>query len=159
MIFTHFGISGPATFVLSAHLAFELIDQRHPYQIRLQCFAHRDHQWRMKALIQASQDHPRQQIKTFLSGLMPDRLAHTLLDSAGVPTTSILTHITRSQRSHLADILGNGLYLTLIARRAGDEFVTAGGILASEIDPLTMQSLVCPNLYLAGEVMDVDGVT
>jgi len=58
-----------------------------------------------------------------------------------------------------AHILGNGLELQLIARRAGDEFVTAGGVPAHEIDHRTMQSLICPDLYIVGELLDVDGVT
>ncbi len=40
-----------------------------------------------------------------------------------------------------------------------EEFVTAGGIDCSQIDPLTMESKLIPGLYFAGEIMDVDGVT
>ena len=59
----------------------------------------------------------------------------------------------------VAHVLGNGLELELVARRAGDEFVTAGGVPAQEIDYRTMQSLICPGLYIVGELLDVDGVT
>lgn len=44
-------------------------------------------------------------------------------------------------------------------RGAGDEFVTAGGVSLSEVDPTTMQSKICPGLYFAGEILDVDGFT
>jgi predicted flavoprotein YhiN len=40
-----------------------------------------------------------------------------------------------------------------------EEFVTAGGITLSEVDPDTMQSRAVPDLYFAGEIMDVDGIT
>ena len=40
-----------------------------------------------------------------------------------------------------------------------EEFVTAGGVSLSEIDPHTLQSKKCPGLYFAGELMDVDGIT
>lgn len=40
-----------------------------------------------------------------------------------------------------------------------EEFVTAGGIKLSEIDPQTMQSKIMPGLFFAGEIMDVDGIT
>ena len=49
--------------------------------------------------------------------------------------------------------------LNVIGRRPGDEFVTAGGVALNEIDLRTMQSKRCPGLYLAGEVLDIDGVT
>lgn len=55
--------------------------------------------------------------------------------------------------------MGHGIHLSLLARRAGDEFVTAGGVPASQINPETLESTLCPGLYFAGEVMDVDGVT
>jgi predicted flavoprotein YhiN len=41
----------------------------------------------------------------------------------------------------------------------GDEFVTAGGIDLAEVDPGTMESRLCPGLYFAGEVLDIDGFT
>jgi hypothetical protein len=52
-----------------------------------------------------------------------------------------------------------GMPLRVVGRGAGDEFVTAGGIELSEIDPSTMASKLVPGLYFAGEIMDVDGFT
>ena len=49
--------------------------------------------------------------------------------------------------------------LHLTGRRAGEEFVTAGGVELSEVNPSTMESKVCPGLFLAGEVLDIDGLT
>jgi predicted flavoprotein YhiN len=49
--------------------------------------------------------------------------------------------------------------LTVVGRRPGDEFVTAGGINLSEIDAKTLESKICPRLYFAGELIDVDGFT
>jgi hypothetical protein len=40
-----------------------------------------------------------------------------------------------------------------------EEFVTCGGVRLSEVDFATMESRVCPGLYLAGEVLDIDGLT
>jgi predicted flavoprotein YhiN len=49
--------------------------------------------------------------------------------------------------------------LHAIGRGAGDEFVTAGGVELSEVDPKTMQSKICPGLFFAGEILNVDGFT
>ncbi|MFA4845905.1 MAG: NAD(P)/FAD-dependent oxidoreductase, partial [Patescibacteria group bacterium] len=49
--------------------------------------------------------------------------------------------------------------LTVIQRGAGDEFVTAGGVSLSEVNPSTMESTLCPGLFFAGEILDVDGYT
>ena len=47
----------------------------------------------------------------------------------------------------------------MIGRAAGDEFVTAGGVELSEIDPKTLESKLCPGLYFAGEILNIDGFT
>lgn len=70
-----------------------------------------------------------------------------------------MTGVHQESIKAIAHVLGNGLELQLIARRAGDEFVTAGGVPVKEINPQSMQSLVCPGLYIVGELLDVDGVT
>jgi len=67
--------------------------------------------------------------------------------------------LTRDEKHLLAKTLGDGVTLTLIARRPGDEFVTAGGISTDEISNETMESLLCPGLYFAGELVNMDGVT
>ena len=67
--------------------------------------------------------------------------------------------IAKTERQSLAKILGDGIGITLIERRAGDEFVTAGGVETGELDPLTMQSKIQEHLYFAGEVLNVDGYT
>ena len=49
--------------------------------------------------------------------------------------------------------------MTVVDRSGGEEFVTAGGVNLSEINTNTMESKICPGLYFAGEIMDVDGFT
>jgi len=49
--------------------------------------------------------------------------------------------------------------LNIIDRRAGDEFVTAGGVDLAEVNPSTMESKICPGLYFAGEILNIDGFT
>ncbi len=70
-----------------------------------------------------------------------------------------MSNLTREQKNHLATLLGDGIPLTLTARRPGDEFVTAGGVSIAEVDGATLESKICPGLYFAGEVLDVDAVT
>ena len=51
------------------------------------------------------------------------------------------------------------LKLTVIGRMAGDEFVTAGGVKLSEVNSKSMESKICPGLYFAGEILNIDGFT
>ena len=156
---THFGISGPAVFIMSAHLAFRQIDATHPVIIRLKPFANYDISWWHQNFSFAVISHPRQHIINYLSHYMPHRFVHTLLNSLSIDDNIYLSQLTKEQKKILIDALGFGIKITLVARRAGDEFVTAGGISSDEINPKTLESLLCPGLYMAGEILDVDGVT
>ena len=68
-------------------------------------------------------------------------------------------NMSKQQRHDLATLFGNGIPLTLIQRRPGDEFVTAGGVVLEEVDAKSGQSRLVPGLYFAGEILDVDGYT
>ena len=157
-LFTHFGISGPLTFAFSSHIAHTTITKENPYVIRLVLDATiQPHEW--KTTLGAVKTNGKKQIKTVLSTYFPQRLAQTLLELTNISPQTTLTAVSTEKRKQLLHLLTNGIQITLTARRAGDEFVTAGGVSTDEINPQTMESLLQPGLYFAGEVMDIDGVT
>jgi hypothetical protein len=53
----------------------------------------------------------------------------------------------------------NDVYQVLGKTTFKEEFVTCGGVSLEDIEVTTMQSKVCPNIYFAGEVLDIDGIT
>ena len=61
--------------------------------------------------------------------------------------------------NRLVHVLMNDEYSVSGKTTFKEEFVTCGGISLQDIDIKTMQSKPCPNLYFAGEVLDIDGVT
>ena len=67
--------------------------------------------------------------------------------------------ITREERAALLTLL-KGFPLTVSGFRPVEEaIVTRGGVSVKEVDPKTMESKLCPGLYFAGEILDVDGYT
>lgn len=154
-LFTHFGISGPSTFALSSHLAFEKISKQSPLTITL----HVDKSIPWKSHLANNATNGKKQIKTLLSQKIPKRLTNEILTLSNIEQETKLADIPTENRKKLFQYLNNGFELTLTARRPGDEFVTAGGVNTDEINPQTMESLITPKLYFAGEVMDIDGVT
>lgn len=148
-LFTHFGISGPVTFALSSHLAFENL----PCSITL----NPDTQNWKKILTNKSD--AKKQIKTILSNQFPSRFAEQLCILTDIKPDTKLADIQTNNRKHLIDLLINGLPLTLTKRRPGDEFVTAGGVNTDEINSQNMESKITPNLYFTGELMNIDAVT
>ncbi len=158
-LFTHFGISGPVTFALSAHLAFEDILPQSPIKVIFIPYADMSFdKWNLK-IKEVAHLHGKRQIKQILSELMPKRFSEEILNLCKIELSKTGAQLTKDERKSIAYFLSGGILLTLVARRKGDEFVTAGGVCLDEIDKKTMQSKLIQNLYFAGEVLDIDGLT
>jgi len=90
---------------------------------------------------------------------LPARLWEQLVLTAGVPRDTRWGVITRSaQHSLLQQLIRTELPVTGKSLNK-EEFVTCGGVRLSEVNFRTMQSRVCPGLYFAGELLDIDGIT
>jgi predicted Rossmann fold flavoprotein len=159
VLLTHFGLTGPSTFIIAAYSAFEMIDGNHPMKISLSVDADKTPADRHEIFLQASKDYPRKQISTILKQYLPDRVVEAWNMHIFVWWLSqeigLMNKIIRGQ---IVQML-TGREFTIIGRRPWDEFVTAGGVSLDEVDPKTMMSKIVPWLFFAGEVLDVDGVT
>jgi predicted flavoprotein YhiN len=78
---------------------------------------------------------------------------------AGVTTEDRWSKFSRESASRLVQILTSTQLRVTGKSMNKEEFVTCGGIPLKEIDTKTMQSRVVPNLYFAGEALDIDGIT
>jgi len=159
MIFTHFGISGPTTFALAAHLAFDTINPKHSKVVSFIPKAELDFNYWNESFQKQIANFPLKQIHNILTLELPSRFATKILELANILPERKANSITREERIKLAKLLAGELKLTLTMRKVGDEFVTAGGINSNEVDRKTMRSKLNPNLYFAGEILDVDGLT
>ena len=93
----------------------------------------------------------------YLSPLLPERLLRVLCDQAGVQPGTAADQLTRDQRKSLIRTLTQ-LPLPITGNRGYNYAeVTAGGVPLTEIHLDSMQSRVCPGLFLCGEICDVDG--
>ena len=77
--------------------------------------------------------------------------------SSGFPTDRVLAALTRDERRRLVHALVEWPLPVVDTRGYNYAEVTAGGVDLDEIDPATMESRVCPGLFLVGEILDVDG--
>ena len=158
-LFTHFGISGPLTFIVSAQSAFEKINPEHPFTIRwLPEAGVYFEDWESR-LQKAFSENGLKQISSILDFWLPKRLVIELLTFLDILETKKASQISKEERRSISHILSGDLKISLMQRRPGDEFVTAGGVDLSEVNPKTMESKICPNLYFAGEILNIDGVT
>jgi len=145
---THFGISGPLTFLAASESAFETVTSDSPLEIRLQPLAEMSYEQRDQFLLDTSQ-HSKKELATTLATRLPRRFAEALLDDLDILSHMPISQLSKKDRNQLSDRLGHGIPLSLIQRRPGDEFVTAGGVDTREIDPDTLESTICSGLYFA----------
>ena len=148
-LFTHFGISGPVVFAFASHIPYRGM----PYTIDL---IPTTEEINLNHLIELN---GKKSITNVLSLTLPERLSRTILHQLEIDGNKKSGDLSKIERKKIFDILKNGINITLKNRKPGDEFVTAGGVDLSEVNPKTMQSRLNPNLYFAGELLNIDGYT
>lgn len=159
MLLTHFGISWPNVFALSALLAFEKISSDNPVEVVLYPEADTLYDQWLTRLNEAVHHSPKKEIRTVLKQWFPERLAIAMLAQCGIASDTWMVSTSKDMKKHLAQFFTWWWKVTLTMRKPGDEFVTAGGVSLDEVDSSTLQSKIAPGLYFAGEILDVDGVT
>jgi predicted Rossmann fold flavoprotein len=156
MLWTHFGVSGPAALDASRHWLRAKLEGRPVRATANLTPAHRfeslEARW-----IAAARDRPRARVAALAAELMPASVAEAVTAASGVPMDLTLATLSRETRRQLARTLLEWPLNFVDSRGYNYAEVTAGGVDLSEINPATMASRVCPGLLLVGEILDVDG--
>jgi predicted Rossmann fold flavoprotein len=159
LLITHWGMSGPAILKLSSYAARELHEQQYqmPLAINWICRNEAEVEEELHRMILM---HPQKQLATIRPFNLPSRLWSYLLEKVvGHQAQERWQHIGKKDFHRLVNVLINDTYA--IAGRAAfkDEFVTCGGVSLTAVNLSTLSSKLIPNLYFAGEVLDIDGIT
>lgn len=162
LLITHWGLSGPAVLRLSAWGARELAAANYHADLRIAWLGQADLAAARAQLDALRAEHPRAALTSQAPPGLPRRLWERLI-AAAVHTAGPLP-ATWSQSSRpllvaLARELAEGRFALMGKGPFKEEFVTCGGIANDEIDWTTMASRRVPGLYVAGEILDVDGIT
>lgn len=159
ILFTHWGLSGPAILRLSAWGARELNQQDYVFSMRVRWCANHNEQQILETFQEMRQSSPGKAVVNTPLFQLPSRLWEKIVASAGVFGQERWNQLTRQAALGLADrLLRTDLQVTGKSMHK-DEFVTCGGVNLKHVDFRTMESRVCPGLYFAGEVLDLDGIT
>jgi predicted Rossmann fold flavoprotein len=157
-VFTHWGLSGPAIFALSSLVAFEKISTTEPLKIFIDLVPDSTLEQVLLKIKNSMETEPKKLFKYSLRQIAPLSLADIAIDQIGIRQDKKNIEINKQELRESAEWFKH-LPLTIIDRHPGDEFVTAGGVDLSEVNPSTMESKICPGLYFAGEILDIDGFT
>jgi predicted Rossmann fold flavoprotein len=158
VLITHWGLSGPAILRLSAWGARELMAKQYDFRIHINWLPEHNEQTLKEVFANLRREHASKKVCNHNLSL-PNRLWQFFLQQAMVkedirfadlPAKTENTLI-RNVVDFVADVKGKTTFK--------EEFVTAGGVDLAEVDVNSLMSKKVPNLFFAGEVLDVDGIT
>jgi predicted Rossmann fold flavoprotein len=156
LLWTHFGVSGPVALNASRHWLRARVEG-HDARITVSFFPGESFESLERRWIAVAVSRPRLSVLSALSADVPQSAAACLIERTSIDPARPLAHLTRPERRALIRSLTE-LALPVVGSR-GYNFAeaTAGGVRLDEINAGTMESRICPGLYLIGEMLDVDG--
>jgi len=159
LLITHWGMSGPVILKLSAFGARILSEKDYQFTVQVNWVNETSFDDVLFALISIKSENPNKKIVTIKPFNIPERLWVFLLNKNDFSIDKKWNEIGRKGLNKLVHILTNDSYTTKGKTTFKEEFVTCGGISLKSINTKTMESKSINNLYFAGEVLDIDGIT
>lgn len=160
MIFTHFGISGPAALRCSQFVVKELKKTgARSVTVGIDAKPTGNNEQVFQTIIKIAKDHVNKSVKKGFKNYLPERYLLFLLDRAGIDTEKLCGDISHDKWRAFAGLVKKfeiQISGTLSIEKA---FVTGGGVSVKEVEPKTMQSKLVENLFFCGEILDVHGYT
>ena len=155
-LFTHFGLSGPL--VLSASTYIDDL-QKHRYTVEFDLKPALDEKALYDRLTRDFAALGGHSAQGALAKLLPASMRPVAVEKWGVDPAARAAQITREQKQALVTLCKHWQVPISGLGDLEHAVITAGGVSVKEVDPKTMQSRLCPGLYFAGEVLDVDART
>lgn len=159
LLITHWGMSGPAILKLSAWGARELAEKNWHFGIVVNWLPTYNEQTLKDKFQQVRFEIAAQKIGNRNPFTLPSRLWDYFLCQSGINENIRWADLPAKEQNKLIKNLCAQEFAVTGKTTFKEEFVTSGGISLNEVDHNTMQSKIVPDLYFAGEVLDVDGVT
>jgi predicted Rossmann fold flavoprotein len=159
ILITHWGFSGPAILKLSAFAAKELAVLQYHFSISINWICNYNENSLLEKFKSIRLETASKKIINKNPFNLPQRLWEYHLNLCGIKPELRWADLPSKQQNILAKQLCSQQFTVNGKTTFKEEFVTAGGIKLSEIDATTMASKIIPNLFFAGEILDVDGIT
>ncbi|MGM9664583.1 MAG: NAD(P)/FAD-dependent oxidoreductase [Eubacteriales bacterium] len=156
LLFTHFGISGPTVLSASAHMRPMSAGA---FSVNIDLKPALDEQTLDRRIMSDFEKYKNKDFANALGDLLPAKMIPVIIARCGIPPALKVNSVTKEQRRALLSALKCFRIDISGFRPIEEAIVTSGGVATSEIEPATMRSRICKNLYFAGEVIDVDAYT
>lgn len=156
MLFTHFGVSGPlilsASSVLSRHFPRE-------YQAYIDLKPALSEEVLNERLLREFSERPNQHIKAVFQQLLPAKMIPVMIELSQISMDKPVNAITKEERRRLVGLFKAFPFTITGTRGFKEAIITQGGVSVKDIDPATMESKRIKDLYLVGELLDLDALT
>ena len=159
LLITHWGLSGPAILKLSARGAYELAEKDYQFDILINLTGTLKPDEIRTRIKEYSESNPKRRIRNYPLFDVPKRFWERIVDYCGIDSDTPFMELSKKLMNKLVEELGQGRYEVNGKSTFKEEFVTAGGVKLSEVDMGSFECKRYPNLYLAGEVLDIDALT
>jgi predicted Rossmann fold flavoprotein len=158
MLFTHFGLSGPAVLTLSRRVV-DAIRAKKQAALSIDLKPALNEQKLDARILRDIREHPGLHAKNLFKELLPLKLIPVCLESAAIDPDKPAHQISAVERKRLLKWLKDFRFAVKASRPMSEAIVTAGGVHLKEVNPRTLESLKIGGLHFAGEILDLDADT
>ena len=155
MLFTHFGISGPLVLSCSSHMRKNVSE----YRLEIDLKPALDEASLDSRIVSDFAKYINRDICNALKDMLPQKMISPFVELCGLPVNIKPNSITKEQRKCILSTLKHFPLPVKGLRPVSEAVITSGGVSTKEINSSTMESKICPGLYFAGEIIDVDAYT
>jgi len=159
LLITHWGLSGPAILRVSAWGARALHDKDYRFPLQINWLPDLNEEKLTSAFQTCRQSQSARFIVNTPLAKLPSRLWEQLVIASGIERETRWAALSGAGQHKLTQQLLRSEFPVTGKSLNKDEFVTCGGVKLSEVNFKTMESKLCPGLFFAGEVLDIDGIT
>lgn len=159
LLITHWGMSGPGILRLSAWGARELAEKKYQFAIQVNWLNETTFEEAMDLLKEIKEQNTKKLIAKYAHFELPKRLWENIVKAAGIEEETKWADVSKKQLHAFVEQLTNAEFQVNGKSTFKEEFVTAGGIDLKEVNFKTMESKILPNVYFAGEILNIDAIT
>ena len=159
LLITHWGFSGPAVLKLSSIGARILACKNYNFKISVSWCGENNFEKVKKEMHSIINANKKKKLLSIRPYNLPKRLWSYLLERSGLPEEKPYSELGKKQLNKLINTICNDGYLVNGKTTFKEEFVTCGGISLKSLNLKNLESKHIKNLYFAGEILDIDGIT
>lgn len=159
MVFTHFGISGPAVLRCSQFVVKEQMKNQDYVTLSIDLLPDTSNQNLQKTLLHLAKSNPKKSVKNAFKGLVPDRFLEFIFTYNGINEEQRGANISKETIYLICSTIKQCTFQVNGSLSIEKAFVTGGGVSIKEIVPKTMESKRTKNLFFCGEILDIHGYT